>query len=215
MVLALLIGTFAGLGARIEERAAHESRLQEDDPVALIANWIRIQWQLSPHRKNVCVMVVDTKASSQMKAESDPLVAEWSFREYQKFIESISGRWGGSVHATSGDGAVVAFQSPNEAFAAARAIQREIDPFNRNVNRLRSPFRLRIGLHVGYLQGDIDDVEFTEVIDIAAHIEATSPVGGIAMSKAVADALAGEGLAQIKDSIDGHDVFFALNPTGD
>lgn len=215
LVLALIIGVFAGLGARIEERAAHDTRLNEDDPAALIARWIRIQWQLSPQRKNVCVMVVDTKASSQMKAESDPLVAEWSFREYQKFIESISARWGGSVHATSGDGAVVAFQSPNEAFAAARAIQREVDPFNRNVNRLALPFRLRIGLHVGYLQGELDDVEFTEVIDIAAHIEAAAPVGGIALSKAVADALEGEGLAQIKETIDGHDVYFALNPTGD
>lgn len=215
LALGIGLGFIAGLGARIEDHAAQERRLREEDPAALVAEWIRLQWRIAPNRREICVMVVDAKASSQMKAQADPIVAEWTFREYQKFLEAISARWGGDVYATSGDGAVISFPSPNEAFAAARAIQREIDPFNRNVNRLRQNFRLRVGLHMGKLQGELEEVEFTEVVDIAAHVEAAAPVGGIAMTDRVANALEGESLAQVAEPIDGWHVFFALNPTGE
>ena len=55
----------------------------------------------------------------------------------------------------------------------------------------------------------------TEVIDIAAHIQETAPVGGIAMSERVADSLEGEPLARMRDMIDGWPIVLALNPTGD
>jgi len=52
-------------------------------------------------------------------------------------------------------------------------------------------------------------------VDIAAHVEAASPVGGIAMTDRVANALEGESLAQVAEPIDGWHVYFALNPTGE
>lgn len=210
-----IVGFFAGLGARVEERAAHNRRLRRDDPAALFAELVRAQWRIAPRSNRVCVLVVDAARSAAMKAEADPLVAEWSFREYQKFIEAIVRRWDGTIHSTAGDGAVVAFSTPGEAFAAARAIQSEIDPFNRNVNRLRSPFRVRIGLHQGRIQGDLDEVEYTEVIDIAAHVQEIAPVGGIAMTEPVAKGLEGEKLAQLREEANGWPIYLALNPTGD
>lgn len=209
-----ILGGLAGLGARIEEHARRMRLAQDNDPASNVAEWVRIQWRLTPKRQSVCVLVVDAKASALMKSQADPLVAEWSFRAYQQFIETTCKRWSGAVHDTTGDGAVVAFPTPNDAFAAARAIQSEIGHFNKSTNRLAMPFRLRIGLHVGVIQGELDEVEFTEVIDIAAHVERVSPVGGIALTKPVAESLESEALASLRDLVDGYEVFVALNPTG-
>jgi class 3 adenylate cyclase len=119
------------------------------------------------------------------------------------------------VHSTAGDGAVVAFPSCTEGFAAAKRIQTDIEDFNRETNRLGSPFRLRVGLHVGRVAGELEKVQFTEVIDIAAHVQTVAPVGGIAMTELVAEQLGGEPAVQLKDPVDGHTVMLVLNPTVD
>ncbi len=213
IVFASIVALFGNLGKTIEERAAQQRRLKEDDPAALLAEMVRIQWRLSPSTHSVCVMVVDAAKSSTMKASSDPLVVEWTFREYQRFIEEISARYQGSVYSTAGDGAVVAFPSCAQAFEAARRIQTDVAEFNRSINKLALPFRLRIGLHTGEVVAELRKVEYTEVIDIAAHIEATAPVGGIALTASVAADLEGERLAELKEEVDGFQVFVALNPT--
>ncbi|MBX7133983.1 MAG: hypothetical protein K1X67_15020 [Fimbriimonadaceae bacterium] len=213
LVFAFLIGLMSGLGALIEERAALENRLQRDDPAALLAEMVEIQLKLNPSTSSVCVMVVDAAKSSVMKAEADPLVAEWTFREYQRFLADIVARFGGRVHSTAGDGAVMYFSDPACGFRAAQTIQTEVGDFNTNVSKLKSPFRLRIGLHSGAVAGEIEKVQFTEVIDIAAHVEAASQVGGICVTEPVADLLEGERLAELKDTVDGFKVYLALNPT--
>lgn len=211
-VYSIVIGLIAGLGALIEERAALEARLMRDDPAALIAEMVEIQMKLTPTASLVCVMVVDAAKSSLMKSEADPLVGEYTFREYQKFIADTSAPFGGRIHSTAGDGAVVYFDDCQKGFMAARAIQTEIAEFNQNVSKLPSPFRLRIGLHCGSIAGDLEKVEFTEVIDIAAHVEAASQVGGILVTEPVARFLEGERLAELRETIDGYKVFLALNP---
>jgi class 3 adenylate cyclase len=214
-VLIVSICYIACLGARVEDRASQERRLRHNDPATLLSELLDIQFLLTPTTAEVCVMVVDAARSAEMKAAADPFVVEYSFRMYQRMLRDTSGKLGGTVHSTAGDGAVIAFPNCTEAFAAAKRIQTDIDGFNRDINRLRSPFRLRIGLHVGKVQGDIDKVQFTEVIDIAAHVQDVAPVGGIAMTEEVAAQLEGEAVVQLKDAVDGHMVMLVLNPTLD
>lgn len=209
----LFEGLIGGLGSRIEAHASAKRLLHENDPSTLLAEMVRIQRKLGSRLRAVCVMVVDAAKSSLMKEGSDPFEVEWTFRRYQQFIEAISARTQGEVYSTAGDGAVVAFPGSKQAFDAARAIQTEIDGFNRDVNRLSLPFRLRIGLHCGEITASLDEVEYTAVIDIAAHIEASAPVGGIAMSEKVAQDLGEERLAELKTEVDGYAVYLALDPT--
>lgn len=215
LLLVLAIAWFASLGAKVEERASRTRGLRKNDPAALLAELLDIQYLLTPETQEVCVLVVDVARSAEMKAAADPFVVEYSFREYQHLVADISDRYRGTVHSTAGDGAVVAFPSCAEALGAAKRIQTEIETFNREVNRLRAPFRLRIGLHRGQVQGDIGKVQFTEVIDIAAHVQAVAPVGGIAMTEAVASELGDEPMVQLRDKVDGHTVMLVLNPTLD
>jgi class 3 adenylate cyclase len=213
--LTVAIAWVGSMGAVVEERAARERRLRHNDPAALLAEMLDIQYMLTPTTSEVCILVVDAARSAEMKAAADPFVVEYSFREYQRLVQDISERFGGTVHSTAGDGAVVAFPSCSEAFAAAKRIQTDVEDFNRETNRLRSPFRLRIGLHVGRVAGELEKIQFTEVIDIAAHVQAVAPVGGIAMTQLVAEQLEGEPAVQLKDTVDGHTVMLVLNPTVD
>jgi class 3 adenylate cyclase len=210
-----IISGFAGIGADLQKRVVREQSLADNDPATVLAEMLRIQWKLSDETKDICVLVVDAAKSSQMKAEADPLAVEYSFREYQLWLEEISEQFQGKVHSTAGDGAVVAFPDCHLGLAAARRIQTDLDNFNREVNRLPSPFRLRIGLHIGQVVGDLDDVEFTEVIDIAAHVQGAATIGGIAVTGAVVKDLPVEEFLPLAKEIDGQTVSLVLNPRED
>ncbi len=204
---------FGSLWSLVEDRTLRSKRLMESDPAALVAEMVRLERKLKLNASDVCVLVVDVAKSADMKAKSDPLVAEYSFREYQNFLADVCHRHGGKVNSTAGDGAVMAFHRCDEAMAAAREIQTDIGQFNNDINRMSTEFRLRVGLHRGPVTGDIRDVQFTEVIDIAAHIQAAAPIRGILMSKPVAESLLGEHLIPLKEPVDGYEVFLAHNPT--
>jgi len=211
----LLIGVFAGLGAYVESRAYRARRRQANDPAVLLSEYVEIQRMLNPATRSKCVLVVDAASSSTMKAHADPLVAEWSFRAYQEFIADVIEGCGGQIHSTAGDGAMAAFDDAQAAFLAARTIQSQVGDFNAHVNRLKDPFRLRIGIHCGEVTGDLDEVEFTAVLDIAAHVEAVSQVGGIAVTGSVVEQLEGHRFLELPDLIDEQRVFVAMNPTLD
>ncbi|MBC8065729.1 MAG: adenylate/guanylate cyclase domain-containing protein, partial [Chlorobia bacterium] len=208
-----VVSLFGALGGLVQRRASKELNLAQNDPAAILAEMVRIQWKLSDRRSYICVMVVDAAKSSEMKSYADPLAVEYSFREYQNLLTQLARDLNGRVHSTAGDGAVIAFASAQEAFTAAKRIQTDIERFNKEDNRLQLPFRLRIGLHMGEIVGDLDEVEFTEVIDIAAHVQAAAPVGGIAVTEEVANNLPIEEFMPLARQIDGQNVLLALNPT--
>lgn len=213
--LAIMIGIFAGIGAQVEERNYRRKRLSQNDPQLLLAELIEIQRVLNPDTSTQYLMVVDAARSSVMKANADPMQAEWSFREYQKFLARIVEANGGRIHSTAGDGAIAIFSSAASSFHAAREIQTKISDFNQNVNRLKDPFRLRIGIHCDTVQADLSDVQFAAVIDIAAHVEGASQIGGIAITQPVAEQLTEHRFAVLSDLVDGYVVSMALNPTLD
>lgn len=211
--ITVLFTTLCGLGAKIQQSATDRLRLNRNEAAAIVAEMVRIHWRLGAVTNEITVMVVDAAKSSQMKMEADPMLVEFSFREYQEWILETSAELGGRVHSTAGDGAVVAFSAPENAVSAACRLQADIDRFNREQSRLKTPFRLRIGLHRGNIAGDLDDVVFTEVIDIAAHVEGAAPVGGVAITRPVAERIVPREMVPLARRIDGHEVFFLLDPS--
>lgn len=196
-----------GVVALVNDQANRTRRLKENEPSALVAEMLELEWKLRPQSQQVCVLVVDAAKSSEMKAQADPFEAEWSFREYQGWIDRICSHHLGSVHSTAGDGAVIGFPNCALALEAAQELQNLVEEFNQKVNRLQSPFRLRVGLHVGELHGALDQVEFTEVIDIAAHVEGAAEIGGIAVSERVQEQLPGVNFIKTDRIVDGYTVY--------
>ncbi|HWD40496.1 MAG TPA: hypothetical protein VG944_16725 [Fimbriimonas sp.] len=209
-----VLATVFRAAATVQRRVIRDMHLQRNDQATLIAEMLKIQWRLSGQASRTCVMVVDVVKSSQMKVEADPLDVEYSFREYQQWIEELSEPLGGKVHSTAGDGAVIAFPKCEAAFTAAKRIQGGIDEFNRTHNRIPTPFRVRIGLHVGQVQGELQKVQFTHVIDVAAHVQEMSPVSGIAATGDVVADLNEDDFVPLARQVDDHSVYLALDPVG-
>jgi len=206
-----LAGVLA-MGRAVQQRAFEELTLQRNDQAALIAEMLRIQWRLSGDSGLACVLVVDVAKSSEMKSKADPLEVEFSFHEYQEWISETCKHFGGRVVSTAGDGAVVVFKKCEDAVNAGRRLQGTLDGFNRMTNKLETPFRLRIGIHAGEIKGQAEKVHFTEVIDIAAHVEEMSPVSGIGVTDAVVAHLNEDDFIPLARQVDGHSVYLALDP---
>lgn len=204
---ALGVGLVAGVGAAIEYRANVEYLIRSNDPETLLVEYMDLQRRLNPGPREMTVLVVDAAKSSLMKSSSDPFVAEWSFRAYQQFLERLADEHAGEVLSTAGDGAVMAFHDASQATQCSFAIQSKVKDFNEKTNKLEMPFSLRIGLHRGMVAGQIDKVEFTDVIDIAAHVEAACKVGGVAVSERIWSAVDGLRGEPIAIQIDGFTVY--------
>lgn len=160
----------------------------------LLKQLVEIQDRLRSGEQSAAFLSVDVVGSTRMKVLADPLAVEFTFTEYHRFVESIAVRYGGAVHSTAGDGITCAFQHPHQAFQAARTLQAGLFELNAHRNRLGTPIRLRAGIHYGNVnapEGDLTNLSFAEVIDIAAHLQKACPEGGVAISDAAARVLPG------------------------
>lgn len=208
-----LSGLLSGVGAHIEDAARRHKLLESNDPPAMVAEMVLLQRRLNAESAPRCVLSVDVARSTAMKSGQDRLVVEWSFREYQKLVEDCAMNAGGQVLSTSGDGAVLTFGLCEDALRAAKDIQTKLAWFNSRTNRLDSPFRVRIGLHADEVQGQLADVQFTRVIDIAAKAQSLAPVGAILVTSSVAAHLGDEPLASLREPVEGFDAHLVVNPT--
>lgn len=213
--LAMLMSWVGGAGAKVYDQHDKARMIEGSDQAAVVAEIARLSGILGMARSEVTCMVVDVVQSTRLKREANPLAVEISFREYTNFIRREVTRHGGAVQSIAGDGIVAEFSSPIAAFAAARQIQTTMPEFNNSLNTLVMPFRLRIGLHSGSVHGDLEQVSFAEVIDVAAHIEKKAQPGGIVVTESVKNVLEDQEFIEIADMVDGHRVFYAQYPTFD
>lgn len=176
----------------VQKYSNRQKRLEVNDPTVLIEELALVEWKLQQSTQSTAVLVVDAVSSSKMKLESDPMTAELAFRFYQDWIAEIAHQFKGKIHSTAGDGAVIAFPSAGQAYTCACHLLQNLDEFNKLKNPLTIQFRIRLGIHKGQVAGSIDEVVFTEVIDIAAHVEKVAPINGIAVTSPAADEIAHE-----------------------
>ncbi len=181
--VAMLVCALIGAGSAGFEDFTTRSRLRsQNDSDALLTEMLELELQLGGGVQETFVLVVDVAGSTALKKDADPFVAEYTFRAYQELVSKIAEAHLGRVESTAGDGAVLGFTSSSSAIGAARDLLSAMPDFNRDRNKLSSEFAIRIGLHCGEVQAGLGEVQFTRVIDVAAHIEAVAPRNGIAMS---------------------------------
>jgi class 3 adenylate cyclase len=188
------------------------------DPVRerqqLLAQLVELQDKLKSGEKSVTFLSVDIVGSTKMKANADSLAVEYTFGEYQGYVQRITERFGGRVHSTAGDGVTAAFDHPHQAFMAAKAIQTGLFELNTFRNRLGAPIRVRCGVHTGAVVmpdgADITSVNFSHVIDVAATVQKYAPAGGVAVTEASATYLPG-GLSAIgSETVEAADCIAAI-----
>ncbi len=194
----VLLGALSGLFIQ-KIVDSYRGKLGLNDPVKerqeLLKQLVDIQDKLRSGEQAISFLSVDIVGSTRMKQMADPLSVEFTFTEYHKFVEMIARRYGGRVHSTAGDGITLAFDSPSQAFGAARTIQTGIIELNTFRNKIGVPIVLRCGIHTGKVMApdatDVTTINFADVIDISAHLQKVCPPGGIAVSDTAASGLPG------------------------
>lgn len=206
-------GAVLGLALnRLVER--NRERLGLKDPARERQELLRqlhdLRDKLHSGEQSLAFLSVDIVGSTRMKQQADPLAVEFTFNEYHQFVERIVRKRAGRVHSTAGDGVICAFPSPQEAFAAAKNIQTGIFELNTLRNKIGVPIVVRCGVHSGSVlapdAADPTSVEFTEVIDIASHLQRVAPPGGIAVSEFAAMSLPGGAAAVGSQTVQVSDV---------
>ncbi len=98
-------------------------------------------------------------------------------------------RHGGRVVKLLGDGLLIEFASAVEALSATIEFQQVMADANRDQS-YDTAMAFRIGLHLGDVVVDDDDL-YGDGVNIAARLESHAPAGGIVVSRAVHEAVAG------------------------
>ncbi len=115
----------------------------------LLSVLFTIQRMLEGQKQLRAFLSVDVVNSSAMKQSAPELDAEYSFRQFHRWVEEVVTAFGGEVQGVAGDGMMCMFRTDRDAVQAAMTLQREIALFNATHNRLPVPFRIRCGVSVG------------------------------------------------------------------
>jgi len=112
-------------------------------------------------------------------------------------LEPSLTRNGGRIVKLIGDGILAEFVSAVEALRAAVEFQQAVAEFNRDVpDTERMVFR--VGMHLGDLIVEGNDL-YGDGVNVAARLEPEAPPGGIVISRAVRDAVAGKLKTTLRD----------------
>ncbi|WP_422049352.1 adenylate/guanylate cyclase domain-containing protein [Shimia sp.] len=147
-------------------------------------------------RRLTTIVIADLAAYSRLMAVDEEGVVSRLRAIWSEVVKPMVQQSGGRIIKTMGDGFLAEFQSTVEAVRTALAVQDAME--NRDTDRPEDErLRFRIGIHVGdvvVLERDI----FGDAVNVAARLEAMSPVGGICLSRAARDQVEGRLLVALK-----------------
>lgn len=177
----------------------------------LLKQLVDLQEHLREGQQAATFLSLDVVGSTKMKLGADQLAVEFTFTEYHNYVARIAEKHFGNIHSTAGDGITVAFESPQNAFNAARQIQTGLVEFNAFRNKIDTPLQLRAGIHTGQVvapeAGNMTSINFASVIDIAAHLQKECPVGGVAISDDASVGLVGGATSVGSERVCAHDTW--------
>ncbi len=117
-------------------------------------------------------------------AQDDESNALARLREEENAVRPLFAAYGGREVKSTGDGALVEFDSALKATECAVEIQRRLH--ERNLRATGAPIELRIGLHVGDVEEHGGDI-FGDAVNVASRIVPLADPGGVCISTQAAD----------------------------
>jgi class 3 adenylate cyclase len=104
-----------------------------------------------------------------------------------ELVDPLIDKYGGRIVKTTGDGLLLEFPSVVAAVECCIAAQEGMAERNAGVD---SPIRLRIGVHLGDVIVEGDDI-FGDGVNIAARLQGIGDVGGVTISGDAYNSVAG------------------------
>jgi adenylate cyclase len=136
----------------------------------------------------VTVLFSDIESSTELNEELGDKAFVDLLAEHDRVVRGQVERHGGRVVKSQGDGFMVVFGSPQDAVAAAQAVQRKVASARR---ARKATVRVRIGINCGRVVSRDGDY-FGRNVAIAARIAALADGGQTLVSEQVVDGLAEE-----------------------
>ena len=130
------------------------------------------------------IMFTDLVGYSELSQENEELAVELLER-HRKIVREILPEHGGNEIKTIGDAFLIEFSSSIRAVKCAAEIQSRFFSYN-NLQNKEKQIQLRIGIHLGDIIQDGDDI-IGDGVNIASRIEPKAKSGGICISGQIYD----------------------------
>jgi class 3 adenylate cyclase len=148
----------------------------------LLNTLFALQKQLENEKQHCAFLSLDVVHSSEMKKNNPSLAVEFSFDQYQNWVEFIVQGEGGQMQIAAGDGAMCIFTDDKSAIRAAQRLLSDLPRFNQEHNHLSTPFQLRCGINAGEVALDptkpLGKLQ-SPVIDRAALLQKNAPANAL------------------------------------
>lgn len=151
-----------------------------------------------PTRKLTAIVAMDVVGYSRLMGNDESGTHARLKALRSKLIEPAIARHNGRLFKLVGDGVLVDFPSAVEALSAAIEIQQAAAEEQKSTLE-RHPLLLRIGLHLGDVLVDGEDL-YGDGVNLAVRLEAAAPVGGILVSRSIHDAVGRRLKASFEDA---------------
>ncbi len=176
---------------------ANHNRMTGAAPCAICHAVARCRGHVTGQRRLAAILAADVAGFSRLMGADEAGTLARVMAHRAEVIDPAVTRHGGRVIKIMGDGVLVELASVVEAVACAVDIQRATvahqaaEPAERRLG-------LRIGIHVGDVLVEGADL-YGDGVNIAARLEAMADVGGILVSAAVAEQVAGKVEGTLED----------------
>ncbi|HEY2617766.1 MAG TPA: adenylate/guanylate cyclase domain-containing protein, partial [Acetobacteraceae bacterium] len=140
-------------------------------------------------RRLIAILYADMEGYSRLIGMDDAGTLRRLRTLRQVLIDPAIQENGGRVVQTGGDSLLVAFDSVEGAVRCAAKMQRQV-PVHDGDQPPDQRIRFRIGINLGDVIPDGTDLH-GDSVNIAARLEAASPVGGVCVSRSVRDQMHG------------------------
>jgi adenylate cyclase len=148
-------------------------------------------------RKLAAIVAADVVGYSRLMGRDESGTLARLRKNRSDYLNPVLAKYSGRLVKLTGDGALIEFASAVDALSAAIEFQQAMAAANRDQHE-DTALVFRMGLHLGDLIVDGDDL-YGDGVNIAARLEAEAPAGGIVISGAVHEAVAGRVKATFDD----------------
>ncbi|MBU1261813.1 adenylate/guanylate cyclase domain-containing protein, partial [bacterium] len=136
--------------------------------------------------REATLLDIDIANATAIKEAEDDYNVIYTFGSYHQLLDTIARKDKGELFDRAGDGVIYRFQAPDQAIKVAIRIKEALVNFNENVNRLKKPIRVRMGINSGELLMDGREGKgevFSRTIDITGHLQKEAKPGEIMITE--------------------------------
>lgn len=135
---------------------------------------ISLDKRIKDFSREATLLDIDIADSTGIKGKEEQSDIIYSFGHYHQLLDRIVKENNGGLLNRSGDGVIYKFKAPDQAIKAAIRIKKALVNFNEEINQLKKPIQVRMGINSGELLMDKSEEGgkvFSQIIDIAGHLQ--------------------------------------------